>query len=162
MANVDNPNGFRFVRSLTGGTASPIIYTGEVAASQTIAAGDALAVSSGQIIIATATSGAILGVATEAVTVASGATGTIHYVPALSHYVFEGQCSGTFAQSIMYSTVDIEGTTGIMEVNENATTEQVLTIIDLLRTPLNTIGANSRVEFVWTRSAFMGMLAALT
>ena len=80
--------------------------------------------------------------------------------PALPGVVFEGQCSGTYAASIRYTSVDIEGTTGIMEVNENATTEQVIHVIG----PVDgtTIGANSRVQFVIARSAFTGIGVALT
>lgn len=165
MANVNNPNGFIFVKSLVGSDASPVIWEAEVAASQTIAIGDALAITSGQVVIAASSSAQLLGFAVEAIVVAGGATGIISFIPALPHYVFQGQCSGTFAQSIMFTGVDIEGTTGIMEINENATTEVVVRPIALSKVTYagtaNTIGLNSRVDFVVQKSVFTGFEAGI-
>ena len=123
MANIDNANGFEFTRSLTGGTASPTVETGLLAASQTIAVGDAIIINgSGLIEIAVATSGAILGVSLQAIGGANSASDPIQYIPALPHYVFQAQTSGTMTQALMFTSVDIEGAPGVMEINENAST----------------------------------------
>lgn len=47
MANVDRPNGFRFVKKLSDGSASPVIRTVGVADGADIFVGDALQLSSG-------------------------------------------------------------------------------------------------------------------
>lgn len=72
--------------------------------------------------------------------------------------LFIGQCSGTPASGMEGELKDIEGATGVMEVNENATTEQVIEIVDLLdgelvnidssgRVVPNEVGANGLVKF---------------
>ena len=58
---------------------------------------------------------------------------------------FVGQCSGDSVQTIVNTACDIEGTTGIMEVNEDATTEDVIWITGLL--PQDEVGTNGRVLF---------------
>jgi len=160
MANYDNPNGFRFVKSLVGGTNTPERLRYTVTTGQTIAKGDAVIAASGLVSVAASNSGTILGVADESVTTAAAGT-KIDIIPALPWYVFEGQCSGTYSDAVRFTTVDIEGTTGIMEINENATTEQVARVIGELGDPNNSIGANSRVLFTWVRSDFDGRVAAL-
>ena len=158
MANVDNPNGFAFAYSETGYVQ---MASGTVAASQTIAVGDALIVSgvtAGQIAIAASNSGLILGVAAEAVTTAAGATDTIMFYPSNPWLIFEGQCSGTYATTIRYTAVDIEGATSVMEVNEDATTETVVYVIG--EVDGTEIGANSRVLFRFIRSSYCPLLAA--
>jgi hypothetical protein len=99
--------------------------------------------------IAIVTSGALRGVAAQDVAT-SAVVADLWYYPALPWLVFEGQCSGTYATTIASTAVDIEGTTGIMEVNENATTEAVIHIISA--NPNTEIGANSRVYFYIFRS----------
>ena len=158
MANVDNPNGFQFAYSETGYVQ---MASGTVAASNTIAAGDAIVVSdqtAGQIMIALSSTALILGVAAEAVVVGAGATDTIMFYPANPWMIFEGQCSGTYADTIQYTAVDIEGTTGIMEVNENATTETVVYILGKVGD--SAVGANTRVLFRFIRSSYCPLLAA--
>lgn len=165
MANIDNPNGFEWVKSLFGDH-SPVILKGVLKTGETIAVGDALTTDTdGLITIATSSSGQILGVANEAVT-SSAAGAEIEFIPALPHYVFSGQTSGTAAQTDIWENLDIEGTTGIMELNEDANTEEVARPIGLstLRqgTSSNAFGANARLDFIWVRSAFTGGLPALT
>ena len=163
MANRDNPKGFWWVKSLMSGEASPITVDVPITASTTIAVGDAVILSSGYGTVALYTSGAIYGVAVEAIaTTASGAgsTGTIKVIPALPWYVFRGQCEGTYAITVNGTSVDIEGATGVMEINENATTEKVVRVIGLSDLPNNAIGANSVVDFVWARSQYLGILEA--
>lgn len=155
MANVDNPNGFKFEKSLTGHAE---YWRGYLAGSQTIAVGDAIIASSGRVAIAVATSGSLLGVAASPCT-SSTQDDEILFYPAAPWMVFSGQCSGTYARTIDWTDVDIEGTTGIMEVNENATTEQVVKVIGILDG--SEIGANSRVLFIVERSQFSPSPAAL-
>jgi hypothetical protein len=155
MANVDNPNGFFAVANLGGG-AIPI-WHGTTKSNLTLAAGDALIVATtGLIDIAGATSASILGVCTKAITGVTGTQKTVDFVPALPSIVFEGQCSGTAAQTDMYEKMDIEGTTGIMELNENSNSYNVAMPIGLVERPSNAIGANARLLFIWTNSAFTG------
>ena len=156
MANTDNPNRFMCVKSDFG----PIkIEEGLVATGQTITKGDALIISSGLIQIAVATSGAIYGVAAESVTSAAAGS-NIKFIPALPWYIFEGQCSGSFAADQRGGTADIEGTTGIMEVNEDASVEDVLVMVR--EHPDATVGsASAQIYFRWIRSAYLPVLAAL-
>ena len=149
MANTDNPHGFNVAYTLNG--APPCIKKYTVS-SQTITKGDAVIHAAGLAAIALAASPALLGVATHSVAstdtellVAVGDTNT----------VFEGQCSGSSAVALQGTAVDIEGTTGIMEVNEDATTEKVIQIIGLH--PNDAIGANGRVYFQIVRSTFNGL-----
>lgn len=151
MANINNPNGFTFNSMLSG---QPTIKTGVLADSQTIAKGDALVISSGQLGIGLSNSPALYGVAAEA-KVTDGAVADILFYPATKDTLFEAQCSGTFAESMVGADVDIEGATGVMQVNENATTEQVFHIVDYIRTDENAIGANTRVIGFFTRSQYI-------
>lgn len=157
MANVDNPNGFRYC-----GPGNPEIWKTLATDSQTISKGDAVIIASGQISIAASNSGLIHGFAVkDATSSTSNSTVFVEYVPALAGYQFEGQCSGTMTQAILFTDVDIEGTTGIMEVNEDATNEQVIRPIKLLEKSDNAMGANARVVFTVTRSSANGFTAAL-
>ena len=156
MANVDNPNGFRCIGTLSGG--EPQIVEVTLADSQTIAQGDALIFSNigtaQTVQIAVYTSGVIAGVAAEAVTT-SGSTDTILMYPADPDYIFEAQCSGTYASaSHDFKCVDIEGTTGIMEVNENLSTYCVFQILGMVNNNKNEAGANARVYGRFVRSAY--------
>jgi len=158
MANIDNPNGFKFIYSMLGH--GELVEGDRVASGGAIAKGDALIISATvpDVQIAVATSGLLHGVAAQ--DVATGTTQVpIWYYPALPWNVFEGQCSGTFATTIITTDVDIEGTTGIMEVNENATTEGVIQIIGY--DPNSAVGANTRVYFFILRSSWMPFAAAL-
>lgn len=158
MANRDNPNGFQFVKINNSNAGSPVIKTLDVGASTTIAIGDAVIYTSGLAAIALSNSPWIAGVAIEAVATGAGETGTIQIIPAYSDYVFRGQCSGTYAVSINGTNVDIEGATGIMEINENGTTEEVVHVIEISDVQSNAVGVNSKVDFSFVRSAYTGML----
>ena len=157
MANTDNPNGFMCVKSDFG---TIKIEEGLVDTSQTITKGDALIITAaGLIQIAVATSPLIYGVAAESVTSAAAGS-NIKFIPALPWYVFEGQCSGSFAATHRGGTADIEGTTGIMEVNEDASVEDVLVMVR--EHPDATVGsASAQIYFRWIRSAYLPVLAAL-
>jgi predicted RecA/RadA family phage recombinase len=162
MANPDTPNGFTLVRSDYG---QAVVVHYPVAASQTIAKGDAVILSSGLVNIAVATSGALLGVAAASITTGASVTrdDTVPVWVALPGHVFEGQCSGSTVASTLGSECDIEGATGVMEVNENASVEDVLQIVRL-RSDYDidlALGANDRVEFVIKRSQYVALLAAI-
>jgi hypothetical protein len=164
MANADKPNSFKYVRSLTGQMA-PVDMA--IAASQTIAKGDPVIDNgSGLVAIATATSGALLGIAAEAVTSTASVTRAadrIAIYPGVDTAIFDGQCSGSSVATLVATDVDIEGSTGIFEVNENATTEQVIRIVGLVSDKAADldIGANDRVYFIIKRSQWNGYVAAL-
>lgn len=149
MPNADKPNGFAPAYTLSGGP--PAIVWLPVATTQTLAKGDAVTFSSGQITIATSSSGTIAGVMSAPSVLATANTNVPVYV-ADSNTVFVGQCSGDSAIALIGTSVDIEGTTGIMEVNENATTEKVARVVGLH--PSDDIGTNGRVYFTWARSAW--------
>jgi hypothetical protein len=153
MANTDNANGFTWVKNLAGGGVPELIPVTQ-ATTQTITKGDALELSSGQAIVGTSSSGTILGVAAQSQTTTT-ATATLLIYPATPWNVFEAQTSGTYAASIRHSAVDIEGATGVMEVNENGTTEKVFQVIG--ENPNTEIGANSRVWGVFVRSSFLDL-----
>lgn len=155
MANRDNPNGFTWVKSLIPGSSTPELVPVTQAISQVIAKGDAVFLSSAQAIIGTSSAERILGVAAESQTTTAGATATLMIIPATPWNVFAAQCSGTYAASIRHSAVDIEGTTGIMEVNENATTEAVFQVLQ--EDPNTEIGANSTVWGVFIRSEYLDL-----
>lgn len=150
MANADKPNGFRLVKDIGGELR---IWKGTLAASQTVAVGDALVKDriTGYLSIATSTSQEIEGFANEAVTTGSGATDDIEYIPALPWNEFEGQCSGTFAATMIGETCDIEGTTGIMEINENSKLYNVIRITGYNSN--SAVGANTRVRFRVNKSS---------
>lgn len=158
MANVDNPRGFEWVGNLYGGTGGPRVMKLKTANTQTIAAGDAVILASGYVSIALATSGTILGVATSAVT-ASSEGDDIWVIPALPGYLFRAQCEGTLTQALLLGEADIVGTTGIMEINEDASVEDVVQIVDLDRSERNSIAANADVIVRFIRTNF-GTFAA--
>lgn len=161
MANSDIPNGFT-VSSNHYGQAAVMHFP--VAASQTIAKGDAVILASGLVQIAVATSPQLLGIAAAAITTSGSVDrdDTVAVVVALPGIVFEGQCSGSSTAALVGTACDIEGTTGIMEVNENATTEDVIQVVGLKsdEDPNLALGANDRVRFIILRSQFAPLLAA--
>jgi len=161
MANTDIPNGFSVSSNQYGQSA---VIKFPVAASQTIAKGDAVILASGLVQIAVATSPLLLGIADASITTSGSVDrdDTLSVVVALPGMIFEGQCSGDSTAALVGTACDIEGTTGIMEVNENATTEDVIQIVGLRsdEDPNYTLGTNDRVRFVMLRSQFHPALAA--
>jgi len=149
MANTDNPNGFRVVKTLSGGP--PTIMYFPVASSETLAKGDAVLLSSGQVTIGLSNSGTLLGVMAKASVTATENTMVPVYV-GCENNIFEGQVSGTFARSNVGVSYDIAGATGIMEVNLSGTTEKVVRIVDW--NPNDSVGEFTRVRFVIARSEF--------
>jgi len=161
MANRDNPRGFEFAGSMYGGSVGAVTLPLLTASSTTITKGDAVILASGYVDIALSNSGSILGVATQSVTTGAGDHEDILVIPALPAYKFRAQCSGTMTQALMLSEVDIEGGTGVMEVNENANTEKVVQIVALDDDGVNVLGANADVIVRFVRSNFADSDVAL-
>jgi len=158
MANPDAPNGFSVVQS---GSDGPLVKLFPVAINQIIAAGDMVILVAGLVQIALAASTSLLGVARDPVTT----TGTVVreddvvavYV-ADSDTVFEGQASGSTTAALLGTTMDIEGTTGIQEVNEDASATNVLRAVGIRSDddPGLDIGLNDRILFTIENSQFDG------
>ena len=138
MANPDRPRGFWIADARQNPTANEY----QTAAAQTIAVGDAVLLDgSGQVTIALATSGTLLGVASTSVSASSaGDAINIYDNPETE---FAVQCSGSFALTDLGVECDLEGTTGVMECNENASTYSVLRIVGY--DPATAVGANAVV-----------------
>jgi hypothetical protein len=155
MANTDNPNSFRYMRRLSG-QAAPVLEI-QMDTDATVAYGDMIFIDTdGYGSIAASTTASVLGMALESVTATSGTRPKISYIPALKDVVFSGQCSGTFALTDIGEEVDMEGTTGAQEVNENASSVDVFKIIGVSGMPNNSVGANTRVDFIVNKSQFTG------
>lgn len=160
----DNARGFEWAGSLVGGVAGPRTLKLAMAASTTITEGDAVVFSSGYVDAASSSSGTIAGVAVETKTTGSGENPRILVIPALPFYLFRANTSGTPTQAMVGTLVDIEGSTGAMEVNEDATTEQVVQIVDIDRDGYsdNAFGtANSDVVIRFARTDFGDANAAV-
>lgn len=154
MANVDAPHGFVPEYMMGGNGAIPILTT-VLGSNVGVKTGDAIArLTTGLASLATSSSAAIVGVATETVTAVAATRKTVHYVPALESIVFSGQCSGTAAITDIGEAMDIEGGTGVMEINEDANSTAVL--IPIALKPGSAYGANAELLFVWQKSAFSG------
>ena len=136
MANVDNPNGFK------PWSADPRVnrYTAGAAFSK----GDLLMVSSGKAVIHDAGKALALGVAA---TSASGAdVDCLVYDDA--NTIFIGQTSGSYGVAENGTLCDVEGTTGIQELNENGHTALTLMILRQELVPGSSeLGNNARVLF---------------
>jgi len=156
MANPDIANGFSFVRSLSG---QMVPMRGRVDINQIIAKGDALIISAGGLLqIGLFDSDEIYGVANTPITTTGTVdeTDTIEFYPATDQIIFEAQVSGSTTIALIGDDVDIEGATGVMEVNENAVVEEVFKIIGLAsdkREELD-LGLNDRVYGYFTRSSY--------
>jgi len=132
MANVNLPNGFQPV--LPTNISQPKITEYVVAASQTIAKGDAVILhTDGTVIVATATSSGLLGVAASAC--ASATAGDKIYVYDDPEQIFEAQVAGAIGRTSIYTTAtssacyDLVATTGGMYVNDSGTTYDIFKIV---------------------------------
>lgn len=151
MANTDRPNGFRPVDEIYQPRKWP------ATASQTIAVGDMVYLdTAGRVTLAISTTADVLGVAATPVTSSSAGDDIFVYDDPMQH--FEGQCSGNGALANPYtcatlaSCYDIEGTTGIMEINEDATSIDIVKVIGVGTDPgtgeESAVGANQRKIFI--------------
>jgi hypothetical protein len=134
----------------------PPILNGTAKTNTDIAIGDALVKDTtyGYLRPASAASTAIWGVAQEEVTGAAGVTPNIPYIPALADCVFSGVSSGTTTAGMIGEEVDIEGSSGSMLINEDASTTDVVRLIGLKKG--NSHESSTTLEFVWNVSSFDG------
>lgn len=126
-----------------GGTPPIHAYLHSASDASAIAAGDAVIIDGsypGYVDIAASNSGQLLGVAQNACAASTAGTVYVYDDPATE---FVGTCSGTSAQTLINTDVDIEGGTGAMYVNEDATSEQVVHINELY----DAAGSNGQVVF---------------
>jgi hypothetical protein len=150
MANKDYPNGFKAIAP--AGTTVPM-YPYYTKSNLTLNPGDAvILLSTGVVDIALAASTTILGVCQSKVAAEAGVQKQVNVIPALPSIVFSGQCSGTYSPVNAGESVDIEGATGVMEVDENAQSTGVVRIVGLEGGIDNAVGANARVLFTWAKS----------
>lgn len=115
---------------VSSGTLRVNPYT--VATGQTIAVGDPVELnSSGLIIVATATSAALCGVAAEACT--SAAAGTRIGVYDDPKQVYKAKCDtiGELLQATIGDTVDLVGSTGAFLVNLGASAVNVIRVVNI-------------------------------
>jgi hypothetical protein len=132
MANTDRANGFRVTQNYMGDNPA-IAHSWPVAASQTIAKGDVVALdSAGRVIIATASTTANLGASAQVS--ASAAVDSEILVYDNPNQVFEAQIS-TGALTDPYTTrssaacFDLIATTGGMYVNSAASSVDVFKVV---------------------------------
>lgn len=157
MANVDKPNGFRAHSMMGAGTGAFPLFTGTTDSNVSCVPGDPLFLTSdGTITVASASSTGIYGVAQQALTGATGVRKSIKFIPAIDSIVWSGQCSGTYTPVNAGESVDIEGSTGIFEINEDAQSIGCARIVGLEGGLNNAAGANARVLFTWAKSQWMG------
>jgi len=149
MAYIDNPNGFFFDGMVGGGDTTPILSQ-VLNTAETVVHGDLLYVSGGMISIAAAAVTSLLGLCIEDVA-SSAALARIMYIPLLPDVIIVGQCSETPVQADMLCGHDIEGTTGIQELNEDDDSSPLLIPIDLWDRAEG-FGANCRLRLVCNRS----------
>jgi len=158
MPNADYPNGFRAVKSLSGSFIPTFEYM--TRANLALNPGDAvIMLSNSTIDIATASSAAIFGVCQSKVAAESGVSKKVLVVPASRDLIFEGQCSGTFSPVNVGEGVDIEGATGIMEINEDAQVVGVAQLLGVSKAPNNELGLNAKVYFTWKKSQWDGIVS---
>lgn len=144
MANNDNPNGFQIAYTQHGGP--PVMMDMLLDESQSIKKGDVVYQdeSTRRLKIATAAIEKVAGVAAHDLdTDASETTTKLKIYSADPENIFVGQCSGAPAVTDILKDCDIEGTTGIMEVDEDANETAILKILSIH--PADEIGANARV-----------------
>lgn len=154
MANIDNPHGF-IAETALGTVGNIPIWGAKLLSNTIIEPGDALSGQSGYACLTNViTTDSILGVSLSAQATSVTTNQDILFHPALDFVVFSGQCSGTPTQALVWTNCDIEGTTGIMEINENASTYSPVRLIGLK--PGSSMGLNAEMLFVWNKSAFTG------
>jgi len=122
-------------------------YLHSASDSGAIAAGDMVMVDDsypGYVKIALSDTAVLLGVAQNACAALTAGDIYVYDDPATE---FVGTCTGTSAQALINTDVDITGATGAMEVNEAGTTEQVVHINELY----DNAGTNGQVVFVIKR-----------
>jgi hypothetical protein len=152
MANVDNPNGFRFAYAEVG---HGELREETLESGQTAYKGDILVMdhTSGKLNVGSATSDSVYGVAAADVD-ASSADTDILFFPAVPWYVFDVQTSGTYAITMRNHMVDIETAgSGTFEANEDSYANPLVQILG--EVPNTEIGSNSRIYVKFIRSDYI-------
>ena len=154
MANTDLPNGFKTATGAPYYPPSPW----NVAATQTIRVGDPVYIdAAGRIAIVISNSTTdFCGFAASA-SIAAAVDSRI-MVWDNHAQVFEGQCSGNGALADPFTCVtltscfDFTGTTGIFEINESASSQDLIKVIGVGFDPVtgeeSAVGANQRKRFI--------------
>ncbi len=132
MANVDLPNGFRPV--ISENISQPHVGTYVAKANESWKAGDiAVYHTDGTVMLGSASSASALGVfASDVTTATSGQEVPIYDDP---EQIFEGQFDGTPGRTALYTCsasancYDIKGTTGVMEINDGATSIEIIKVV---------------------------------
>jgi len=153
MANVDNANGFTFERRVGGGPGLPL-ERGTVKSAVDIAAGDALEITLGLLIVAAAANIEIHGIAAESLTGAATAQGSVAFFPALPDIVFSGQTDGDATLSMLGTRLGLAGTTGIMELDSTGASTSIAQIVGLKDG--SAWSSHARLLFTIARSSFTG------
>ncbi len=156
MANIDNPNGFRFVESLVGYSKICKATAGAVALKK----GDAVHMESNTLLLAINGDTEIYGV--MAADCDASATDALFY-PALPWYVFEVQTISTtpfVAATHTNYACDLVGTTGVMELDLGDSGVDQFVVLGLADggTPdkPNVAGANANVYCMIRLSQYLG------
>lgn len=107
----------------------------KMAASQTIAEGDPVSISSGVVSISAAGDSAIFGVAAEAATSEASGDYYMTIYPARRDIIWAATASGTITIANMYTTAansyDLAGSTGAFTVNLSASSDDIFQIVDI-------------------------------
>lgn len=157
MANRDKPAGFRAHSMVGAGSGAFPLFTAYTDSNVSLSPGDAITMlSDGTIALATSSSTAIFGVSQSRITGETGVRKKVTFIPAIDNIIWSGQCSGTYSPSNAGESVDIEGATGVMEINEDAQSTGVARIVGLEGGLDNAVGANARVLFTWAKSQWNG------
>ena len=151
-SNVDYPSGFKFYANLIG-TGTPM-FAGKLVSNVLVSSGDALYATAGYLTPTATTDVHVAGVAVTRQATSVTVNVSMLFYPAADWVVFSGQTSCTMTQAKIWTLMDIEGTRGIQEINENATSNQNVLAIGF--EPNTSIGAQSRVLFTWAKSKFTG------
>lgn len=113
---------------------------------QTIYIGDPVVLVNGKVQKATASSSNLLGVAATSVTTGSGENADIVVWVGDDHNEFYGVCSGSPAITLLGSTCDIELSSGVPRVNEDADSVHHLKVVG--KHPADSWGSSgARVRF---------------
>jgi hypothetical protein len=155
MANTNSAKGFKAIRHYFGAAGLPTEW-GTLNTSVTVAIGDALTfTTTGFITLGLAASTTILGVSKSAITGAAGVTPQVAYTPNVPGIIWQGQCSTTGTRTICFETHDMSGGTGAMQINDGATSTNVIFPLKLATDslfPENAFGQYAKFEFVFTKS----------
>jgi hypothetical protein len=146
-------SGFTAEKPLCGQTIPQ--WQGLLKSNTIIAVGDALRGNAGYLDVTNITNTiAIVGVSTSSQSSNVTSNPEILFVPNVPDIIFSGECSGTGAQTIVWTLVDIEGGTGAMKVNEDANSVKALNILG--KREDQSWGSGTIVYFQFAKSRFTG------